>query len=824
MADGLTATLGTNAPAIRVNNNSTTESADDVEICHLSINCNGANQSDSYNTSAIRGRGRNWRVDNVEVYNSKGSTAVENFVIFLEDRDDAVGSGQLTGGGQITNCIFRTPAGNSASQTEYSFLAVNSATEQSPGGSAIATASTLFSDSGGDLLVSPTAHGYVTNDILYFSDRLNSTGVLASNIQPDYPYYVEYVTDNSFKLKLSLEGGAVPWVDAGSGTVDRYEAYAEESTVSGTWLIENNCFYDVPFDVSTNNNYSFKGLSLTGPYGGIIRGNRFYKFDGTCINQNAFSITHDLLIENNQFIDVNRGISILTNDDSTRYYRTTIRGNMIRMGAHTHVYTDGSTLPSFYGIMLQGDADGICMFTRVYDNHISGPAKDNIISIGDDTDTNTVVCGIGIFYTSSLTTIIEYTSIFDNWIDIGVYQDDAENVAVFESRDGEIVISTASDLYDATALKRPIVRFWNNRRYDGREVTVIWDQHSGSTGAWGRLGSNSIEMESVEKRVLFEEFLGAEDTFSLGWSKAESTASITTAASTGASEFGVAQLVGTTGTGDAKYCSLYLNPIQIPASGNQYDIQMDFKLKRPLMDYAYFIAPASITDSGGDLSFAETGHGWSNNDIVRVENASGSANLPTGLARATDYYVIATDADNFKLSASAGPGAAIAYTDSGSGNTKVFSAVSEFLIGLADTTDYGTTRIPKGVFFTCLDNVGVSPGNPRFSAWIKNVSSTTKQFVNEFESSADDWMNVRIFIPATLDYVTYEVNGEKRFDAYSKTINSIVGTNIPTATDLYPMIAFREDVHTARTGSAAELQVDHFRIQFVRTGTGTGNP
>lgn len=81
-------------------------------------------------------------------------------------------------------------------------------------------------------------------------------------------------------------------------------------------------------------------------------------------------------------------------------------------------------------------------------------------------------------------------------------------------------------------------------------------------------------------------------------------------------------------------------------------------------------APTSKTftaDNGTDTLTA-TAHGWSTTDLVRLSNSGGG--LPSGLSTATDYYVIRTGADTFKLASSrtnAHAGTAIDFTTNGTG-------------------------------------------------------------------------------------------------------------------------------------------------------------
>lgn len=74
----------------------------------------------------------------------------------------------------------------------------------------------------------------------------------------------------------------------------------------------------------------------------------------------------------------------------------------------------------------------------------------------------------------------------------------------------------------------------------------------------------------------------------------------------------------------------------------------------------------TANDVAGD-SIVIPGHGLTANQRVRLEAIPGGSTLPAGLAEDTDYFVISVDANTIKLSASAGPGAAVDITVVGRG-------------------------------------------------------------------------------------------------------------------------------------------------------------
>ena len=92
----------------------------------------------------------------------------------------------------------------------------------------------------------------------------------------------------------------------------------------------------------------------------------------------------------------------------------------------------------------------------------------------------------------------------------------------------------------------------------------------------------------------------------------------------------------------------------------------------------------TFSSSSGLLGTTGAAHNLAVGDIVRFENSGGG--LPTGLAINTDYYVQAIPSGTtFRLALTAG-GAAIAYTDAGTGTTTVYP----------NTIWYGALEAPVG--------------------------------------------------------------------------------------------------------------------------------
>lgn len=99
-------------------------------------------------------------------------------------------------------------------------------------------------------------------------------------------------------------------------------------------------------------------------------------------------------------------------------------------------------------------------------------------------------------------------------------------------------------------------------------------------------------------------------------------------------------------------------------------------------DFEETIAPfIAVPDQATD-TFTKNTHGLSNGQIVTLTAEGGT--LPTGLATGTNYFVIAAAANTFQLSLVSG-GAAVNFTDNGSGSLRVTPPATVFWIDLMTT-------------------------------------------------------------------------------------------------------------------------------------------
>ena len=81
----------------------------------------------------------------------------------------------------------------------------------------------------------------------------------------------------------------------------------------------------------------------------------------------------------------------------------------------------------------------------------------------------------------------------------------------------------------------------------------------------------------------------------------------------------------------------------------------------------------SVSDSGGNIQIESTNHGLDEGDVIRFITTN---TLPTGLALATDYYVVGTPATNTFFVSAAESGTPIVYTDAGTGTHSWQSAIA----------------------------------------------------------------------------------------------------------------------------------------------------
>ena len=72
----------------------------------------------------------------------------------------------------------------------------------------------------------------------------------------------------------------------------------------------------------------------------------------------------------------------------------------------------------------------------------------------------------------------------------------------------------------------------------------------------------------------------------------------------------------------------------------------------------------SVADSGGDLQITSTNHNLDEDDVIRFTTTD---TLPTGLALATDYYVVGTPATNTFFVSTSESGSEVTYTNAGTG-------------------------------------------------------------------------------------------------------------------------------------------------------------
>ena len=81
----------------------------------------------------------------------------------------------------------------------------------------------------------------------------------------------------------------------------------------------------------------------------------------------------------------------------------------------------------------------------------------------------------------------------------------------------------------------------------------------------------------------------------------------------------------------------------------------------------------SVSDSGGYIQIESTNHSLDEGDVIRFTTTD---TLPTGLALATDYYVVGTPSTNTFFVSATESGTPIVYTDGGTGTHSWQSSIA----------------------------------------------------------------------------------------------------------------------------------------------------
>ena len=154
----------------------------------------------------------------------------------------------------------------------------------------------------------------------------------------------------------------------------------------------------------------------------------------------------------------------------------------------------------------------------------------------------------------------------------------------------------------------------------------------------------------------------------------------------------------------------------------------------------------SVSDSGGYIQIESTNHSLDEGDVIRFTTTD---TLPTGLALATDYYVVGTPATNTFFVSATESGTPIVYTDGGTGTHSWQIAIA---IGSTGNYQLATHDFANGVVTDSSGNVYVtggtkggldgntSAGNTDLFV-LKYNSSGTKQWTKQLGSSGRDSAN-----------------------------------------------------------------------------------
>jgi len=151
----------------------------------------------------------------------------------------------------------------------------------------------------------------------------------------------------------------------------------------------------------------------------------------------------------------------------------------------------------------------------------------------------------------------------------------------------------------------------------------------------------------------------------------------------------------------------------------------------------------SVSDSGGDMQIESTNHSLDEGDVIRFTTTD---TLPTGLALATDYYVVGTPSTNTFFVSATESGTPIVYTDGGTGTHSWQSAIA---LGSTGNYQLATHDFANGVVTDSSGNVYVtggtkggldgntSAGNSDLFV-VKYNSSGTKQWTKQYGTGEYD--------------------------------------------------------------------------------------
>lgn len=155
--------------------------------------------------------------------------------------------------------------------------------------------------------------------------------------------------------------------------------------------------------------------------------------------------------------------------------------------------------------------------------------------------------------------------------------------------------------------------------------------------------------------------------------------------------------------------------------------------------------PQKITSADATAdSFTLVGHGFSEDDPVRIASVGGS--VPTGLLAARVYYIVFVDVDTFKLSASAA-GGAINITNVGSGDLYIYDvpdAAASLMLAAGDIggSVFGYARAAGTLeqwFSDCMSIFGgVFGGEVTYTAAQKRVGADARSEVRVLDLTASD--------------------------------------------------------------------------------------
>lgn len=200
--------------------------------------------------------------------------------------------------------------------------------------------------------------------------------------------------------------------------------------------------------------------------------------------------------------------------------------------------------------------------------------------------------------------------------------------------------------------------------------------------------------------------------------------------------------------------------------------------------------PASTSAAGAAVSVTPThatniftagsAHGFGNGQVLRVAGVA----VPTGLAAATDYYVINKTSTTFQLAATLN-GPALDFTDDGNTVTVNIPAGSPWLIYSGEALTLPTVMTVLAAYTdAAFGSAVVMTVKIRGKDWYGNLLPTETVTVTTADTTATGVQSANVYRSITylaVESCTNTAAGDKVSFGYSNGLNSTVATYTPRA-------------------------------------------